>query len=137
MNHLNQRDLQLHVNVLGWLYILGHAIFLVIGGFLFVFLTGIGVASGDAQASTILGLVGTFVGGIMAVLALPGMAAGYGLLTRKNWGRILAIIVAVLNLLNFPLGTIIGLYALWVLLQEAANEYFAPSKLAPTVPAAR
>lgn len=105
---------------------LSHAIFLVIGGFVFVLLAGIGAASGDAQATAVLSLIGTFVGGLRAVLALPGILAGYGLLARKNWGRILAIIVAILNLVNFPLGTILGLYALWVLLQVSATEYFAP-----------
>jgi hypothetical protein len=33
--------------------------------------------------------------------------------------------VTALGLLNFPVGTIIGIYALWVLSQQAANEYFA------------
>jgi hypothetical protein len=48
------------------------------------------------------------------------------LLRRKNWGRILAIIVGVLDLANFPIGTAIGIYSLWVLLQDGASAYFAP-----------
>ena len=46
----------------------------------------------------------------MALLGLPGLLAGYGLLTRKPWARILAIVVGILSLLNFPVGTAIGLY---------------------------
>ncbi len=33
--------------------------------------------------------------------------------------------VAILNLLNSPLGTLLGGYALWVLLQERMGEYMA------------
>jgi hypothetical protein len=61
----------------------------------------------------------------MAALGLPGLLAGYGLLTRKPWARVLAIVVGILNLVNFPVGTAIGLYTLWVLTQPTATEYFA------------
>jgi hypothetical protein len=37
----------------------------------------------------------------------------------------LAIVVGILSLVNFPVGTLIGLYTLWVLTQPAATEYFA------------
>ena len=72
----------------------------------------------------VLTLVGTTVGLLMAALGLPGVIAGYGLLTRKPWARILAIVVGILNLVNVPVGTAIGLYTLWVLTQPAATEYF-------------
>jgi ABC-type glycerol-3-phosphate transport system permease component len=40
---------------------------------------------------------------------------GYSLLSRKPWGRTLAIIVAVLALLKFPFGTALGIFTLWVM----------------------
>ncbi len=126
MNSLNQRQLQLHVPVVGWLLIVGHAIFLLVGVFVFVLLSGIGVATGDREAMTILTTVGTAVGLLLIVLGIPGLVAGAGLLARKSWARILAIVVAILGLANVPIGTLIGLYALWVLMQDAATEYFAP-----------
>lgn len=122
------REIEQHVKILGWLHIVGHAFFLVVGAFVFFLLVGIGTISGEAEAMGILTLVGTFVGGLMLVLALPGLAAGYGLLKRRSWGRWLAIIVGVLNLPNFPLGTIVGVYTLWVLLQDEASAYFAGEK---------
>jgi hypothetical protein len=70
-------------------------------------------------------MVGLFVGGLMVVLALPGLIAGIGLLRRKEWGRILAIIVGVFDLLNFPIGTLIAVYSFYVLFQDAATPYFA------------
>jgi hypothetical protein len=124
MNQLNQRQLQQHVNLLGWLLIVEHAILLLVAGFVFVLLTGVGVASGDSEAMAILGIVGTSVGVFLAALSAPGILAGLGLLKRKSWGRFLAMVVGVLGILNIPVGTLIGIYALWVLMQNSAAEYF-------------
>ena len=126
MNSLNQHQLQLHVPAVGWLLIVGHAIFLLIGVFVFILLVGIGVASGEREAMTVLTTVGTAVGLLLVVLAIPGLVAGAGLLARKSWARILAIVVGILGLVNFPIGTAIGVYTLFVLMQDAAAEYFAP-----------
>lgn len=134
MNQLTLRDLQTHVPVVGWLMIVGHALFIAIGGFVFILLTGVGAVSRDPQAMTILSIVGTLVGMFMFVLAVPGLIAGVGLLKRKSWARLLAIVISLLNLLNFPLGTALALYSLFVLFQTSATEYFEPNP-APPAPA--
>jgi hypothetical protein len=48
---------------------------------------------------------------------------------RKSWGRVLAIVVGVLNLINFPIGTLIGIYTLWVLFQNTAADYFVAEQV--------
>jgi len=82
---MNARDMQQHVMILGWLYIIGHAFFLAIGVFLFILLTGIGLAVNDPDARLVLPIVGTAVGWLMILLAVPGLLAGYGLLTARPW----------------------------------------------------
>jgi len=49
------------------------------------------------------------------VIALLSIICGVGLLQRKPWGRILAIVLAILSLIKIPLGTALGIYTLWVL----------------------
>jgi hypothetical protein len=44
------------------------------------------------------------------------LAAGWGLMERAPWGRVVAIIAAILNLLKFPIGTALGIGTLVVLL---------------------
>jgi hypothetical protein len=51
----------------------------------------------------------TVVGAVLAFLV------GYSLLTRRPWGRVVAIIIAILTLIKFPFGTALGIYTLWVL----------------------
>ncbi len=123
MNTLSEREMQVHVPIVGWLLIVSNALFLVIGGLVFLLLVGIGFATREPEPTWILAAVGTFVALLLAALAIPGLVAGAGLLARKSWARILAIVVAVLSLANFPLGTLIGAYALFVLLQDAAAAY--------------
>jgi hypothetical protein len=129
---MKDRDLDMHVTVLGWLFIIGGAIVLLLGVVGFLFFAGIGlfagIDSGDLAAVGILSVIGTAGLVFFGVLALPGLLAGYGLLKRRSWARILAIVLGIFELLNFPIGTAIGIYTLWVLLQEDAVVYFNREK---------
>jgi len=65
-------------------------------------------------------------GGIVAIFAvcllmlgLPALIAGFGLLARKPWARPLTLVLAIFNLLAFPVGTALAIYQFWVL---AMNE---------------
>ena len=124
MNIFDADDMKIHVPLLGWLYIAGHAIFLLLGICGLLLLTGIGGISGDPVANRVLTLIGTFGAVFFTLLSLPGLVAGYGLIKRESWARVLALVIAFLNLVNFPLGTLLGLYAFFVLLQKEASEYF-------------
>jgi hypothetical protein len=129
MDLSDRNQLQQHVNILGWLFIAEHVILLLVAAFVFVLLVGIGAVSRDPDAFTVLGIVGTLVGLFLAALSLPGILAGVGLLRRRAWGRYLALVVGILGLINFPIGTLVGAYAAWVLLQSSATEYFTPSQM--------
>ena len=39
----------------------------------------------------------------------------------------LTLVVSILGLFNVPVGTVIGIYAIWVLLQQSADDYFTPA----------
>jgi hypothetical protein len=124
LTQLNEEGLRTHVPIVGWVLILSGALGLVIAGFMFMLLAGIGLASGEPEARSILGVVGFAIATLIGALSLPDIAAGVGLLWRKTWGRVLAIVVSILNLINVPIGTLVGGYALWVLFQEEATAYF-------------
>ena len=135
MNQLSEKEMQMHVPIVAWLNIVADGIFLLLGLCGFLFFVGMGffaaADSGDAVALPILGLIGTVGLLFFAVLALPGLLAGYGLLKRKKWGQILGIVVGILSLLNIPLGTALGAYTLFVLFQDSANAYFNGQQAEP------
>lgn len=80
---------------------------------------------GDTEAVPILIAIGCGVSGFLGVLSIPGIVGGWGVLKHRRWARILILIVAVLNLLNIPIGTAVGVYTLWVLMQDEAEALFA------------
>lgn len=59
--------------------------------------------------------------GFMSTLGLIG---GIGLLGFQSWARYLIIVVAALGCLNIPIGTLKGVYSLWVLLQDDTVKLF-------------
>ena len=62
-----------------------------------------------------MGALMPVVAGITVVATVLALLVGFSLMTRKPWGRILAIVVAILALFRFPVGTALGIYTLWVL----------------------
>lgn len=56
-----------------------------------------------------------FVWALVAGRAILAAAAGWGLLKHTPWGRILAIVVAIISLIKFPLGTALGIATLIIL----------------------
>ena len=63
----------------------------------------------------------TFVAALFGIMSIPSIIAGWGLSQRKSWARILAIILAILSLPQFPVGTAIGVYALVILFNEESK----------------
>jgi hypothetical protein len=43
----------------------------------------------------------------------------------RSWGRILTFVVSILGLIDIPIGTALGIYALWVLTHRDAAPLFA------------
>jgi hypothetical protein len=95
---------------------------------------GSGVAAGIVGASAnpddaaiaipILGIAGTALAVFLALFAIPSLITGYGLLHYKPWARIVGIILSALSLINIPIGTVIGVYGLWVLLNKDTERLF-------------
>jgi hypothetical protein len=114
-----------HIKIVAILQIVLGSLNALIGLALFGIIAGAGVLSGDQTAMFITGTIGALLGGFFLLLSLPSIIAGIGLLQRREWARILTIILSIFHLLHVPIGTIIGAYSLWALLQEPAPSYFA------------
>ncbi len=85
----------------------------------------VAVTEGEGAPLGILSAVALGVGGLLLVLALPGIVGGWGLLKFKPWARYLVLVLAALNLFNIPLGTAAGIYTFWALLQPETEQLFA------------
>jgi len=113
-----------HVTVVAALQIGFNVLKIFIAAVVFVIMMAGGLISGDAEAMAIITVVGLAVAGFLVLSALPGIVGGIGLLKGKNWARVLVIFLAVLDLIDFPIGTAIGAYTFWVLLNKDSAELF-------------
>jgi hypothetical protein len=66
----------------------------------------------------------TFIGGLILVKAAAGLFAGWGLLQREPWARVVALVLGFLSLFNVPIGTALGIYTLWVLLPTQSDDEY-------------
>jgi hypothetical protein len=114
-----------HITVVAILRIGSALLGLLAAVVVFVAVVGGGLISRDAEAIRITGLVGTVIGVSLGLLSVPGLFAGLGLLRRWSWARWLSLILAVLDLMLVPIGTLFGIYAIWVLMQDETEAIFA------------
>jgi hypothetical protein len=119
-----------HVTVVGAIHI-GFGLLGLIGALAAFFALHFarGVVGGEEFPSVLLGFLSISVPllvGFMATLALVG---GIGLLSFQSWARYLIIVVAALGCLNIPIGTLKGVYSLWVLLQDETVKLFNQGKV--------
>ncbi len=111
-----------HIKVVGWLYILFSLMGILTAAIVVLAVVGGGMISGDELAIRITALVAAITGGIIVIFSLPGLFVGAGLLAMKAWARVLAIVLALLNLLIVPIGTLFGAYTLYVMLDKESEE---------------
>jgi hypothetical protein len=68
----------------------------------------------------LLSVIGIFV----LAKAACGFLAGWGLMQREPWARVIALVLGFISLFNIPFGTAVGVYTLWVLLPAQSQEEY-------------
>ena len=140
MKTLNERQLQVHVSIVAWLLMVTNGLLAV------TYLLIIALTLG---APVYLLMRALAFPALMVVLVIPGLIAGFGLRERKAWARILGIVGIVLEMVgltmafllsNLTLSTLvvcslIGIYVIFVLMQNAVSSYLsAPKRPLETAP---
>ncbi len=90
------------------------------------FLALIGIQMADPGAMEGDGTIAFAIMSCFAMLfAILYAATGYGLLKLQGWARITAIILAILSLCSFPIGTILGGVVLYFMFQPENAQAFS------------
>ena len=123
--------MRIHVQVLAWLYIalgilgvFGALIIFVIFGVLGLHLPQLNEPEFPFPLPFLAAGFGLFLTVVILLFSLPGIVAGYGLIRYRSWARVLTIILNILNLIQLPFGTILGIYGLWVLLSRDGELHY-------------
>ncbi len=121
---------QNHVHLLGilWLAVsalntLGGIILYIVANTLFGHLHQLGAP--EAPTAFLRPLL-SVIGILVLAKAACGFVAGWGLMNREPWARVVTLILGFIALFHVPFGTAIGVYTLWVLLPaQSQQEYDA------------
>jgi hypothetical protein len=129
---LKRLSVDKHVDIIAYINIAFGAVGLLVGiGLCVFFITmgGVAESQGDLEAVRILPIFGSGFLVLFMIISGPDIVGGIGLLKRKNWARILVIIISILGgLLLIPIGTAIAVYSIWVLMNKGTVELFAKDR---------
>lgn len=122
---MEESTVKKHVTMVGALHI-GFGTMGVIGAIILHLAMGFaGSFVNDVEvASKVLNFLSTGLPLIIGVISLIKLTGGIGLLSYQKWARIFVLIVSAIGCLNIPVGTVIGVYSIWVLMQDEVIKMF-------------
>ena len=122
---MEESKMKKHVTVVAALHI-GFGILGLIAAFAIFFALNFarGFVGNEDIPSTILGFRATSLPLLVGSISTLGLVGGIALLSYRNWARILVLIVAAMGCLNIPIGTLKGVYSIWVLMQDDTIKLF-------------
>jgi hypothetical protein len=82
----------------------------------------------DDAGAMVLGFMSVSLPILFGFLSTLGLVGGIGLLAYKPWARYIVMIVSAIGCLNIPIGTLKGVYFLWVLLQDDTIKLFTTNQ---------
>lgn len=94
----------------------------------------------DLVFGSIFLVVGIVVGLILLAFAFVEFMAGRKMIKEQPSGRTWGIVASIMSLINFPLGTALGVYGLWFLFGDMGKNFYlgggmnTPSSFQPPPP---
>ena len=93
------------------------AFFILLAAVIVVIGTSIPIFAGAGTDGFIPLGIGFAVALVLSLVALPFFLAALGLWKNKSWGAAMAIVAAVINAFNIPLGTALTVYTFWAVVK--------------------
>jgi hypothetical protein len=130
-----------HNNLIGIFYFVLAGLQIVFGGFfalIYIIVGGAVLSSASREEDQIVGGVflgfGLIIGVILLVIGALTLFAGIKVRKERSIGRVLGIIISILVLPTFPLGTALGVYGLWFFLGDVGKNFYAGLSQGYTMP---
>ncbi len=114
--------METHLKVVGVGNILWGGFLLLVSVAVMLGFSVAGLASGDLMGGLMLGSFGLIAGVVGAAISLPRIIGGIGLLAKRNWARYVLGLTSLFGLFEFPVGTALSGYSLWVLFHNDTRQ---------------
>jgi hypothetical protein len=122
---MENSNMKKHVTVVGSIQIGFSVLGLMVAATVFVALTfARGFIGDDDTAQMVVGFISTSIPLLIGFISAVGLIGGIGILAYKPWARYLVIVVSTIGCVNIPFGTVKGIYAIWVLVNDETLELF-------------
>ncbi|HLF35162.1 MAG TPA: hypothetical protein VI583_13050 [Cyclobacteriaceae bacterium] len=69
-----------------------------------------------------IAILSKMIGIVLLVVSVPALVTGIGILKEKEWSKPFSLIIGIVYLVFFPVGTIIGIYTIWLSTQTVIKE---------------
>ncbi len=132
-----------HITLVGILNIVYRAILMIMAVFLGVLGTWFGhfieafawrgyyrLHDFPPEVSNLVTVILLVIATMMFFVSIVGIIGAIGVLRKKHWGRIVLLIISFLNLLHVPVGTALGAYTIWVLMNDEIIKSFDAAGIA-------
>jgi len=122
---MEESKMKKHVTVVGAIHI-GFGLLGLIGAVAVFFALNFarGFVEGEEVPNMVLKFLSVSLPLLLGFMSTLGLVGGIGLISLYSWARYLVIVVAALGCLNIPIGTLKGVYSLWVLFQDDTVKLF-------------
>lgn len=77
---------------------------------------------GDESIFFVLDIISSIFWGITILFFIPRLILGVALVTGQKWANIPSLVYGVISLINFPVGTILGVYCIMVFTAKKEDE---------------
>jgi hypothetical protein len=122
---MDAQSLDNHKKILGIIYIVTASLTILVALFIRAIMStvfGFALEQADHEERQIAEFVMALAGFLPAIIIIfggvPTLIAGIGLVTKQSWAMILALIMGCLKLFSVPIGTAIGIYAIWIYAED-------------------
>jgi hypothetical protein len=121
-----------HIKVIGILWVIFGVFSLFLALLAFLFFFGVAeIPNVDDVGPGVLRIIGLVASTFLAVVGLPQIIGGLGLIQHKEWARILILVVSFLSLPHVPFGTFLAVYTMVVLFNRETVALFQAGAPAP------
>jgi hypothetical protein len=116
--------LKKHIELVGILHIVYHSVGMIWAALVMFILAYGGLFARDQTALMVVLVVAMVISGLVVIFSIPGIIGGAALLKMKPWGRTLTLVMGFLALIEIPLGTALGVYTIWALMNDETIKLF-------------
>jgi hypothetical protein len=113
--------METHLKIATWINLGLGAVATVAGVGTMLMGVALGALEGDPEVFGWLSVMGAMI----AAPGLPWLIGGVGVLKGNEWGRVTLVALSFVALLAIPLGTVLGWYTLWVLMNPETRRLLA------------